>query len=139
MRVLALDHGTARCGCAVSDPTGTIASPIDPVERPDSKAGLAAIVGMVDELGVETVLVGLPVSLAGGDSDQTRQARRFADRLRGALDGSIRVEMYDERFTTAMAQAAGGKSSEDSRAAAVFLEEWLRTSAGPQGGPGGDA
>jgi len=130
MRVLALDHGTARCGCAVSDPTGTIASPIDPVERPDSKAGIAKIVAMVEELGVEMVLVGLPVSLGGGDSDQTRQARRFADRVRGALGGVVPVEMYDERFTTAMAQAAGGESSEDSRAAAIFLEEWLRTSAG---------
>ena len=131
MRVLALDHGTARCGCAVSDPTGTIASPIDPVERPDSKAGIATIAAMVEELGVETVLVGLPVSLGGGDSDQTRQARRFADRLRSALGGEVPVEMYDERFTTAMAQAAGGESSEDSRAAAIFLEEWLRTCAGP--------
>lgn len=128
MRVLALDHGSARCGCAVSDPTGTIATPIEPVIQPGSKAGVAAITSLVRELDVETVIVGLPVSLSGGDSDQTREARRFADRLRGALGGEVPVEMYDERFTTSMAQAAGGTSSEDSRAAAILLEEWLRRS-----------
>lgn len=114
----------------MSDPTGTIATPIEPVERPGSKAGVQAIAKLVDELAVETVVVGLPVSLSGGDSDQTREARRFADRLRGVLGEGVPVEMYDERFTTSMAQAAGGSASEDSRAAAILLEEWLRRADG---------
>ena len=42
-RVLALDYGSARCGCAVSDPTGTLATPLPPVERPGSERGLKAI------------------------------------------------------------------------------------------------
>lgn len=127
MRVLALDYGSARCGCAVSDATGTIATPIEPVERAGTKAGIAEIVEMVNRLEAQVVVVGLPVSLSGGDSEQTAEARRFADRLRARLENRVPVEMYDERFTTTLAQAAGGSSSEDSRAAAVLLEEWLRT------------
>lgn len=124
MRVLALDYGSARCGCAVSDPTGTLATPVEPVERPRSDAGLARLVALVDEKGVERVVVGLPVTLSGGESDQTREARSFADALRARV--AVPVEMYDERFTTAIAARSGGSSSsEDSRAAAVMLEDWL--------------
>lgn len=134
MRVLALDYGEARCGCAVSDRTGTLATPIEPLARPASKKGLQSLVGLVDELEAEVVLVGLPVSLDGGDSAQTAEVRGFADRLARALGPRARVELYDERFTTKMAQAAGGESSEDSRAAALLLDEWLAGGAQPQSG-----
>ncbi|MFL5846950.1 MAG: Holliday junction resolvase RuvX [Solirubrobacteraceae bacterium] len=124
MRVLALDYGSARCGCAVSDPTGTLATPIEAVLQPRSKAGLARLTALVTEKDIERVVVGLPVSLSGEDTDQTREARSFADSLRGRL--SVPVEMYDERFTTAIAARSGGSAtSEDSRAAAVMLEDWL--------------
>jgi putative Holliday junction resolvase len=124
MRVLALDYGSARCGCAVSDPTGTLATPIDAVPAPRSKAGMARLVGLVDERAVERIVVGLPLGLSGDDTDQTREARAFADALRGRV--TVPVEMYDERFTTSIAAQAGGSStSEDSRAAAVLLEDWL--------------
>jgi putative Holliday junction resolvase len=69
------------------------------------------------------VLVGLPLSLSGGDSAQTRAARAFAARLGTAL--AVPVELYDERFTTTLAQRRPGSAAEDSRAAAVLLEEWL--------------
>jgi putative Holliday junction resolvase len=124
LRVLALDYGAARCGVAVSDPTGTLATPLEPVLRPASKRGFAALVTLVAELGAERVVVGLPLSLAGGDSAQTRETRAFAERLRGALN--VPLELYDERFTTALALRAGGSGSLDSRAAAVLLEDWLK-------------
>ncbi len=54
MRVLALDYGSARCGCAVSDPTGTIVTPIEEVERPATKRGMAALAALVREREVET-------------------------------------------------------------------------------------
>lgn len=124
MRVLALDYGSARCGCAVSDPTGTLATPIDVVEQPRSKRGMARLAELVDERGIERVVVGLPIGLSGDDTDQTREARSFTDALRARLN--VPVEMYDERFTTAIAAQAGGSSAaEDSRAAAVLLEDWL--------------
>jgi putative Holliday junction resolvase len=124
MRVMALDYGSARCGCAVSDPTGTLATPIEAVERPGTRRGLGRIAGLVRERGVERVVVGLPVGLSGRDTAQTQEARAFATRLEGML--SVPVELYDERFTTAIAQRSGGTAtSEDSRAAAVLLEDYL--------------
>ena len=125
MRVLALDHGSARCGCALSDPTGTLATPIEPVLRPETKAGIKQLRELVAQREVDLVIVGLPLSLSGGDSDQTRAARAFADKLRSALGPKIPVELYDERFTTTIAASSEGRESEDSRAAAVLLDDWL--------------
>jgi putative holliday junction resolvase len=127
MRVLALDYGSARCGCALSDPTGTIVTPIEAVARPASKRGFARLRELVGERGVERVLVGLPLGLSGADTDQTRETREFAAQLSRQLGEGVPVEMYDERFTTRMAQRMEGSptSSEDSRAAAHLLESWL--------------
>jgi putative Holliday junction resolvase len=127
MRVLALDYGSARCGCAVSDPTGTIATPIEPVLRPNSKRGLAALAQLVQEREVQRVVVGLPLSLRGEDTAQTHETREFAERLARRLGERVPVEMHDERFTTQMAQRLDGDAamSEDSRAAAHMLESWM--------------
>jgi putative holliday junction resolvase len=122
-RVLALDYGAARCGVAVSDPTQTLATPLDPILRPGTRKGIRRVVTLVDELGVRNIVVGLPLSLSGGDSAQTTETRAWAERLRGLVD--VPVEMLDERFTTKLAAQAGGSTSEDSRAAAVLLEDWL--------------
>jgi len=127
--VLALDYGSARCGCALSDPTGTLATPIDPIERPTTRRGFARVTELVRDRGVERVVVGLPLGLSGADTDQTREARAFADRLAGAVP--VPVEMYDERFTTVIAaRATDARTSEDSRAAAVLLDDWLVRHAG---------
>jgi putative holliday junction resolvase len=123
LRVLALDYGAARCGVAVSDPSGTLATPLEPVLKPGTKKGVQRLGEIVRELEVERVVVGLPISLGGGDSAQTREVRQFADRLSAAV--SVPVELYDERFTTSLAEQAGGTASLDSRAAAVLLDEWL--------------
>jgi putative Holliday junction resolvase len=122
-RVVALDYGSARCGVAVSDPTGTLATPLEPVLRPATRRGLARLAELVRELAAERVVVGLPVSLSGRDSAQTAETRAFAARLRERL--AVPVELYDERFTTRLAERAGGSAALDSRAAAVLLEEWL--------------
>jgi putative holliday junction resolvase len=124
-RVVALDYGAARCGVAVSDPTGTLATPLEPVLRPNTRKGFNRLLAAIRELTPSTVVVGLPLSLSGGDSAQTRETREFADRLGRALD--LRVMLYDERFTTALAQRRPGTAAEDSRAAAVLLEDWLAT------------
>jgi len=128
LRVLALDYGSARCGCALSDPTGTIVTPIEVVPNPDTRRGLAQIQRLVREHEVERVVVGLPLSLRGGDSEQTLQTRAFARRLSLRLGEGVPVELHDERFTTRMARReSSGTSStaEDSRAAAHMLESWL--------------
>jgi len=123
MRVLALDYGSARCGVAVSDPSGTITTPLEPVLRPGTRKGFGRVVALAREPGAERIVVGLPLSLSGADSAQTTETRAFAERLQRAVQ--VPVELYDERFTTALAGQAGGSASLDSRAAAVLLDEWL--------------
>jgi putative Holliday junction resolvase len=123
MRVLALDYGSARCGCAVSDPTGVLATPLEPLLAPASRRGLGRLRALVAELEAELVLVGLPLSLSGGETAQTAETRAFAATLESSLP--VPVELYDERFTTRMAVRAGGRADEDSRAAAHLLEGWL--------------
>ena len=135
--MLALDYGSARCGCAVSDPTGVLATPIEPVLRPGSRRGFGRLRALVGELGVGRVIVGLPLSLSGGETSQTRETRAFAERLGGEL--TVPVELYDERLTTRLAERAGGRASEDSRAAAHLLESWLAARGSTDTEPHGDA
>ncbi|MGH2913290.1 MAG: Holliday junction resolvase RuvX [Solirubrobacteraceae bacterium] len=126
MRVLALDYGSAHCGCALSDPTGTIVTPIEAIPQPAGKRGLAALARVVSEREVERVVVGLPLSLRGEDTEQTRETRDFVAILATKLGGETPVELYDERFTTRIATRVGGTGSDEhSRAAAILLEEWL--------------
>jgi putative Holliday junction resolvase len=122
-RVLALDYGRARCGCAVSDPTGTLARPLEAISDPRSDGGVAEIVRLAAELEAERVVVGLPVSLSGEEGAQATEARAFAERLAQSL--SVPVETFDERFTTTLAQRTPGSAPEDSRAAAHLLESYL--------------
>jgi putative Holliday junction resolvase len=135
LRVLGLDYGSARCGCAVLDPTWTIVTPIEHVLAPGTRRGMGRIVGLVAEREVERVVVGLPVSLGGGDSAQTVEAREFAARLAKRLGEGVPVELYDERLTTRLAQRdPSRRASEDSRAAAHLLSSWLQAQ-GPAGRP----
>ena len=122
-RVVALDYGSARCGVAVSDPSRSLVTPLEPSLRPATRKGFGRLVARIEELAPAAVLVGLPLSLSGGDTDQTRETREFVQRLSDRLN--VPIEVYDERFTTKLARRSGGAMAEDSRAAAVLLEEWL--------------
>jgi putative Holliday junction resolvase len=134
-RVLGLDYGSARCGCAVSDPSGTLVTPLDTVACPATRRGLEVLVVLIAERDMQRVVVGLPLALDGHDTAQTRETRRFAARLARRLGQGVPVELHDERYTTRLAQraaqqaaqhAGGGTAApEDSRAAAHMLESWL--------------
>lgn len=126
---MALDYGRARAGCAISDPTRTLATPLPTVERPPTRRGLARLARIVREQGAERVLVGLPLTLAGEEGEQAAETRLFAERL--ARAAGVPVELHDERLTTRQAArsgTAGAASAEDSRAAAHLLESWLARS-----------
>jgi putative Holliday junction resolvase len=121
VRILALDHGAARVGCAICDPSETLARPLGVIE-PDP----AAVERTVREHEAEMVVVGLPVSLSGEEGVQAREARRFADELARVLE--VPVETYDERLTTRMADStrrAGARAPQDALAAAHLLESFL--------------
>jgi putative pre-16S rRNA nuclease len=122
MRVLAIDHGLARCGCALSDPTGTIVRPIEPIAPPD----IAAVAALVEAEGAERIVVGLPVGLDGREGRQAAIVRAFCSGL--AAQVGVPVETWDERLTTTMAGASrrsGATAAEDSIAAAHLLESYL--------------
>jgi putative holliday junction resolvase len=113
VKVLALDYGSARTGVAVSDPTGTVARPLEVVERAATTEH------------VERIVVGLPVTLRGERGQQAEETERFVERLREATD--VPVESFDERFTTALAQQAGEtRAAEDAVAAAHLLTSYLQ-------------
>lgn len=127
MKVLALDYGRARTGVAVSDPTGTLARPLGVVERATSDAGLERIAEIVREEEVDRVVVGLPLTLRGEHGAQAAETDSFVLSLRQRLD--VGVELFDERFTTAIAnQSDGATSPEDARAAAHLLSSYLEWS-----------
>ena len=123
MKVMALDFGAARTGVAVSDPTGVIARPLGVVERAAGERGLAEIARLVREQEAERVVVGLPLTLRGERGEQARATERFADALRATLE--VPVVLFDERFTTALAQQTPSATSEDARAAAHLLSSYL--------------
>ena len=123
MKVLALDYGSRRTGVAVSDPTGTLARPLVVVERAGSKDGLAELVRLAREEEAERVIVGLPLTLRGNRGDQAEETEQFVDVLRGVLD--VPVELFDERFTTSLAQQTAGAAPEDAVAAAHLLSTYL--------------
>jgi putative Holliday junction resolvase len=122
-RILALDYGSARCGCAISDPTGTLATPLPEVAQPGTPEGMARIARIVEEQDAGEVLVGMPVSLSGEEGPQAQEVREFVARLGERM--SVPVRTWDERFTTKLAQTTPGRTSEDSRAAAHLLQGYL--------------
>jgi putative Holliday junction resolvase len=123
MRVLALDFGDARCGAAVSDPTGTVATPLDAIEQPDTRRGIDRVARLVRAREVGRVVVGLPISLSGDEGPQAAHTREWAAKLADRLE--VPVELHDERLTTRQAQRTGGSANLDSRAAAHLLEAYL--------------
>src|SRR5919108_274780 len=105
VKVLALDFGSARTGVAVSDPTGTVARPLEVVERAATGDGIARLLELARREEVDRIVVGLPVTLRGERGAQAQETERFVELLRAATD--LCVETYDERFTTKLADASG--------------------------------
>ena len=126
MKVVALDHGTARTGVAVCDETETHRAPAHggrsaSAPRPGSPRSST----LLEAERPARIVVGLPLSLDGREHGQARAAKAFAARLRTAVD--VPVELFDERFTTKLADQRGGTAARDARAAATLLEDYLRT------------
>jgi putative holliday junction resolvase len=128
-RVLALDPGSTRIGVAVSDPLQIVASPVAVLPADSFEDELQLL---VEEYRPVKVVVGLPVGLSGREGPAAALARTFATRV-AELTG-LEVELVDERFTTATAEAAmleGGvkrrkrRGNVDKVAAAVILRHYL--------------
>lgn len=123
MKVLALDYGSARTGVAVSDPTGTLARPLEVVEHASTTAGLKRLAELVQREGVERIVVGLPVTLRGERGAQAEETEAFVSAL-GAVT-AVPIESFDERFTTKLAEAQPSEAPSDAVAAAHLLSTYL--------------
>jgi len=120
VKVLALDYGRARTGVAVSDPTGTIARPLEVVGGGD----IARIVRLIEEHAVDRVVVGMPLTLRGEHGEQARETEEFMKTLGDATP--VPIVPFDERFTTNLAeQSASRAKDEDAHAAAHLLSGYL--------------
>ena len=130
---MAVDLGTRRIGVAVSDPSGTLASPHATVPRSgDDAADRARLAALAAELGAERVVVGLPLSLDGRRGPAAKAAEAEIEALAGVV--GVPVEARDERLTTVSAdralrerkvRGAARRKVVDAEAAAVLLQGWL--------------
>jgi putative Holliday junction resolvase len=123
VKVLALDYGSARTGVAVSDPTGTLARPLEVVENASAPAGLRHLAELVEREGVERIVVGLPVTLRGERGAQAEETEAFVSALRGVTE--VPIVSFDERFTTTLAEAQPSEAPPDAVAAAHLLSTYL--------------
>ncbi len=133
-RWMAIDWGERRIGLAISDPTGTIASPAGVIERRIGKrAPVAELVRRATALEALGIVMGLPLDGEGDDTPRSLECRRVAAEL--ARRTSLPVALLDERFTTAVAMRAvhemggsarGRKGEVDALAATVLLQQAMR-------------
>jgi putative holliday junction resolvase len=128
--VIALDVGTRRIGVAVGE--GTFAFPHSTIERTNVRDDVASIVALARERGVQTIVVGDPLTMSGERALASEQIDGFVAHLARAFGGTI--ERVDERLTTAAAQKAligadvsraKRKKVVDQLAAVGILETWL--------------
>jgi putative holliday junction resolvase len=133
-RLLAVDYGERRIGLAISDPTGTIASPAGViVRRAGKRPPVAEIIRRAQALEARGFVVGLPLDGNGDETPRSTEARAVGDAL--AQRTGMPVEMVDERYTTAIALRAiremGGSTKDrkgdvDALAATVLLQHALQ-------------
>ncbi|MBM4182721.1 MAG: Holliday junction resolvase RuvX [Gemmatimonadetes bacterium] len=135
MRALGVDFGVKRVGLAVSDPTGTVATPLETLQRREGKrAPIAEMARIGRSLGVEHVVVGLPLNLKGEENDWCKEVRAVGTRLGERL--GVGVSFVDERLTSVRAQQAvrtsglpkrerEKKERVDAAAAQLILQAWL--------------
>ena len=138
-RFLALDHGRARIGLAVSDALGLSCRPLPALQRTELAADLRALQRLCEEEEVDALVVGLPLQLDGAEGPAVREVRAFIESVRAAL--GLPVEEVDERLTSRQAHAilkdAGvrhkrRKELVDSTAAVLLLQAHLARRRGPQ-------
>lgn len=135
MRVLGIDFGERRVGLAVSDPTGTIATPLSTLKRRRGKRPpLRALEEVAREHDVEAVVMGLPLDLSGEETEWTVHVRDVAEKLGRRLE--VPVHFMDERMTSVRAERAvrklglpkaerERKERVDRAAAVLILQTWL--------------
>jgi putative Holliday junction resolvase len=145
-RLLALDVGNARIGLALSDPSGTVVTPLRVIPRRPEATALAAIGAVIVAEEAVGVIVGLPLRLSGDYSDQTHATSDFAAKL--ATQIPVPLLLWDERYTTVEAERLlrergvprdRWRAQIDAVAAGVILQDYLDAHLSPTAPPLSDA
>ena len=130
-RIVCLDIGDVRIGVAVSDPTGTIATPVEVIRRVGWGPDTQKIRAICERYGTDRILSGLPLNMDGTEGFQARNVRDFCAQLDKA---GLKVIFQDERLSTVSAEEAlieggvsrgGRRQVVDKVAASVILQQWL--------------
>jgi putative Holliday junction resolvase len=129
-RTLGLDVGDSRIGVALSDPLGILASPLTIITRKDVEADTEAVLGIIHQHEVASIVVGLPLSMDGSEGAQAEKVRAFAAGL--SQRTAIPVIFQDERLSTVQAKRVirsarktGPGTRYDAAAAALILQAYL--------------
>ena len=132
MRIMGIDYGTKRIGVAVSDPSCTMAHPLDTVPvRPDG-SHITQLEKISRDYGVTRIVVGLPINMDGSIGEAAKKAAEFSESLQQALN--LPGELWDERLTTSEAhdllirlEVKGRKRKRiiDKIAASIMLQSYL--------------
>jgi putative Holliday junction resolvase len=132
MRILGIDYGSKRIGLAVSDPSGTIASPLGVRHRISAGQDAEYLREIVRGHQIARIVLGIPVHTRGGETSKEQEVRRFGAWLAAEL--GLDVEFWDERFTTAQAETylkaagvarRGRRKRRDMLAAQIMLQSYL--------------
>ncbi len=131
-RILCLDVGEKRIGIAISDPGGQVAFPRKVLKRTSWEKDLRTIFDVIEENQVNMLVIGHPITLSGGKSQQTLLTEEFTNRVKNKID--IETILWDERLSTSEADKSlsrmGTKSRKrkdkiDSIAASLILQNYL--------------
>lgn len=139
-RIVCLDIGDVRIGVAVSDPTGTIAAPVEVITRVGWTPDIRRIRAICDRYETNRILSGLPLNMNGSEGFQAEKIRVFCGKL---TEAGLQVLFQDERLTTVTAEDAliegnvgrmERKQKVDKVAAAIILQQWLDAQHNKKGG-----
>ncbi|HAT82519.1 putative holliday junction resolvase [Eubacterium pyruvativorans] len=138
MRKIGLDVGDRTIGVAVSDPLGITAQGITTIERVGIRKDSGKVLDLVKEYECDTIVMGLPLSMSGRDSEQTKKVREFRSMLENKMRSTgmkgITIEWQDERLTTVQAERVmidadvsrrRRKQVIDKQAAVIILQTYL--------------
>ena len=132
MRILGLDFGERRIGVALSDASAITAQPLTVIERHGLAKDIQSIEALIRQHAVESIVMGLPLTLEGERGPQAQRALAFGSELKRATQ--IPLEWVDERFTTAQGIKALSEAGESGRqqrkridqvAAQLILQSYL--------------
>ena len=123
MNILGIDFGTKRIGLAWVNKDLGVVLPYGQVRGKDKEEMLLNLAKLIKEEKIDKVVFGLPLTLGGQESPNSRRVRGFADELKKKVN--ILIEFYDERLSSFVADQMEGEATRDEKAAMIILTDYL--------------